>query len=131
MKKGAVAGAELLPETGRGGTHAANAAHLPPREHRPGAPEAMSTRRQALSLYRDCLRAARRFHWTNDKGEPWNEILKKNARREFEEARFETDPLLVTRMLVTGRDALQKIEEKFMAAEKKIFEKIASSKSRR
>eukprot|EP00968_Pinguiococcus_pyrenoidosus_P009626 scaffold748_cov251-Pinguiococcus_pyrenoidosus.AAC.16 len=91
----------------------------------------MGSRREALALYRDCLRAARRFHWANDKGEPWyggmgsvfgsdasppfpclrfsfllvpiscawcsphhvassrSDVLKKSARKEFEEARTE------------------------------------------
>lgn len=45
--------------------------------------------REAIQLYRDILRACRHFHWCNDKGEPWNEVLRKNARKEFEEARHE------------------------------------------
>ena len=81
--------------------------------------------REALSLYREILRHCRRFHWCNDKGEPWNKLLKDSARKEFEQARDEPvglrassksqattlapdaqDPLLVARMLVVGRQCL-------------------------
>mmetsp|Transcript_18893 Transcript_18893/g.57402 ORF Transcript_18893/g.57402 Transcript_18893/m.57402 type:complete len:92 (-) Transcript_18893:243-518(-) len=91
----------------------------------------MATRREALSLYRDCLRAAKRFHWANEKGEPWNEILRRSARQEFEEARFERDPLVITRMLVTGRESLRQLEDKFAAAERKIFDKVEGTRSRK
>lgn len=66
-----------------------------------------STRREALSLYRDILRATRFFTWMDERGELWRDRLRENARREFEEARFETDPEVVARLLVGGRDAVQ------------------------
>ena len=46
---------------------------------RPPSPE-------ALSLYRDCLRAARHFHWADQNGEPWNVVLRRSTRKEFEQA---------------------------------------------
>ena len=39
-------------------------------------------------------------------------ILQENARMEFEQARHESDPEMVSRMLVVGRDALNKAMEK-------------------
>ncbi|MEL6209733.1 MAG: SWIM zinc finger family protein, partial [Pseudomonadota bacterium] len=45
--------------------------------------------------------------------EPWNEVLRRNARKEFEEARYERDPLLVARMLVVGRQCLDDALRKF------------------
>lgn len=33
----------------------------------------------------------RRFNWANEDGEPWDKILRKTARAEFEEVRSETD----------------------------------------
>ena len=68
---------------------------------RPPSPE-------ALSLYRDCLRAARHFHWADQNGEPWNVVLRRSTRKEFEQARDEPDPLMVARMLVVGRECLDK-----------------------
>eukprot|EP00252_Welwitschia_mirabilis_P009700 TRINITY_DN2245_c0_g1_i1.p1 TRINITY_DN2245_c0_g1~~TRINITY_DN2245_c0_g1_i1.p1 ORF type:complete len:152 (+),score=3.89 TRINITY_DN2245_c0_g1_i1:117-572(+) len=75
-----------------------------------------STRREALSLYRDIMRATRFFIWPNEKGILWRDILRANARKEFEEARHETDPEILARLLVGGRDAVQKAID--MAVEK-------------
>lgn len=66
-----------------------------------------STRREALSLYRDILRATRFFIWPDSRGVLWRDILRENARKEFEEARFEKDPEIITRLLIGGRDAVQ------------------------
>ena len=45
--------------------------------------------REALRLYREILRTTRAFYWPNDKGEPWNVVLRRSARDEFEQAREE------------------------------------------
>ena len=75
-----------------------------------------TTRREVLSLYRDILRATRFFMWPDSRGVLWRDVLRENARREFEEARFETDPEIVTRLLIGGREAvhssLDKLAEK-------------------
>ncbi|XP_028784744.1 uncharacterized protein LOC114743656 [Neltuma alba] len=71
-----------------------------------------STRREALSLYRDILRATRFFVWPDSNGILWRDILRQNARKEFEEARFETDPEIVTRLLIGGREAVHSALEK-------------------
>ncbi|XP_054817984.1 uncharacterized protein LOC129317663 [Prosopis cineraria] len=71
-----------------------------------------STRREALSLYRDILRATRFFVWPDPNGVLWRDILRHNARKEFEEARFETDPEIVTRLLIGGREAVHSALEK-------------------
>ncbi|XP_052202603.1 uncharacterized protein LOC127808214 [Diospyros lotus] len=71
-----------------------------------------STRREVLSLYRDILRATRFFMWPDSRGVLWRDVLRENARREFEEARFETDPEIITRLLIGGRDAVQSALDK-------------------
>ncbi|XP_054812542.1 uncharacterized protein LOC129313449 [Prosopis cineraria] len=71
-----------------------------------------STRREALSLYHDILRATRFFMWPDSNGILWRDILRHNARKEFEEARFETDPEVVTRLLIGGREAVHSALEK-------------------
>ncbi|XP_074561313.1 uncharacterized protein LOC141817573 [Curcuma longa] len=81
-----------------------------------------SNRREALSLYRDIIRASRFFTWPDASGMPWREVLRQNARREFEEARFERDPEVVTRLLIGGRDAVQKALDKLVEASKKSIE---------
>mmetsp|Transcript_13506 Transcript_13506/g.15730 ORF Transcript_13506/g.15730 Transcript_13506/m.15730 type:complete len:97 (+) Transcript_13506:53-343(+) len=64
-----------------------------------------TSRKEALSLYREILRTTKVFHWCDENGRPWNIRLRKEARKEFDESREETDPLIIARMLVTGRDS--------------------------
>nr|ACU19620.1 unknown [Glycine max] len=76
-----------------------------------------STRREALCLYRDIFRATRFFIWPDSRGILWRDILRENARTEFEQSRFESDPEIVTRLLIGGRQALHsaidKLAEKY------------------
>ncbi|RZS24784.1 hypothetical protein BHM03_00057892 [Ensete ventricosum] len=60
------------------------------------------------------LGASRFFAWPDARGVPWREVLRENARREFEEARFERDPEVVTRLLIGGPDAVQKALDKLV-----------------
>ncbi|VEU40203.1 unnamed protein product [Pseudo-nitzschia multistriata] len=83
-----------------------------------------SHRREALSLYREILRTARAFHWCDEEGRPWNERLRREARREFEAARHETDPLVLARLLVTGRDCVQQVQNKFNEADRAARDRI-------
>jgi hypothetical protein len=39
-------------------------------------------------------------------------ILRENARKEFEQSQYETDPQTITRLILVGRDALTKTMEK-------------------
>lgn len=88
-------------------------------------------RREALSLYREILRTAKHFHWADEKsGRPWNQILRSEARREFEASRGETDPLIVARMLVTGRDCVQQIQNKFNDATTAAWKRIETDSAR-
>ncbi|PON55281.1 Complex 1 LYR protein [Parasponia andersonii] len=82
-----------------------------------------STRREALSLYRDILRATRFFMWPDSRGVLWRDVLRENARREFELARFETDPEIVTRLLIGGREAVQSAIDKLVEKQKQLVEK--------
>ena len=80
---------------------------------------------EALSLYREILRTAKAFHWVDEgTGEPWNSKLKREARKEFEASREETDPLIIARMMVTGRDCVHQIQIKFNDADKAAWERI-------
>jgi hypothetical protein len=47
-------------------------------------------RREALSLYRDILRASRHFTWKNEHGEVWGKVIAVSTRTEYEQARDET-----------------------------------------
>ncbi|XP_062085842.1 uncharacterized protein LOC133791947 [Humulus lupulus] len=90
-----------------------------------------STRREALSLYRDILRTTRFFMWSDSKGVLWRDVLRENARREFELARFETDPEIVTRLLIGGRDAVQSAIDKLVEKQKQLVEKERGGGDRR
>ncbi|OIW14807.1 hypothetical protein TanjilG_05428 [Lupinus angustifolius] len=82
-----------------------------------------STRREALSLYRDIIRASRFFTWPDSNGVLWRDLLRENARREFEEARFETDPEIVTRLVIGGREALESTIDKVVEKQKEQLQK--------
>lgn len=82
-----------------------------------------STRREALSLYRDIIRATRFFTWPDARGVLWRDVLRENARKEFEAARFEKDPEVVTRLLIGGRDAVQAAIDKLVEKQKQQIEK--------
>ena len=83
-----------------------------------------SHRAEALSLYREILRTAKHFHWCDEQGVPWNHRLKKQAREEFEASKEETDPLILARLLVTGRDCVQPIQQKFNDADQACWDRI-------
>ncbi|GLJ08553.1 hypothetical protein SUGI_0091210 [Cryptomeria japonica] len=82
-----------------------------------------STRREALALYREIFRATRFFVWSNEKGVLWRDILRANARQEFEDARYEKDPEIIARLLVGGRDAVHAAIDKAVEKYKGIVEK--------
>jgi hypothetical protein len=86
--------------------------------------QSSTSRKEALSLYREILRTTKAFHWCDEKGEPWNIRLRKEARKEFDLSREEIDPLIVARMLVTGRDCVQHIQQKFNDADRAAWERI-------
>ncbi|XP_068646547.1 uncharacterized protein [Aristolochia californica] len=89
-----------------------------------------SHRREALSLYRDILRVTRFFTWTDDRGVLWRDVLRQNARKEFEEARFETDPEVITKLLIGGRDAVQAALDKLVEKAKGMVENANKDQSR-
>jgi hypothetical protein len=53
-----------------------------------------------------------------------NEILMEPARKGFEVAMYETDPLIMARLLVTGRDCVQQIQNKFNEATSAAWSRI-------
>ena len=95
-----------------------------------GAITNAARRAEVLSLYRDCLRMARCFYWTDDKGQEWSELLKKSARDEFEQARYEKDPLIVTQLLVVGRDSLSQLQRRFTDTQQQMKDHMMKTKNR-
>ncbi|KAL3641032.1 hypothetical protein CASFOL_016000 [Castilleja foliolosa] len=90
-----------------------------------------STRREAMSLYRDIIRATRFFMWPDSRGVLWREVLRENARKEFDAARFEKDPEVITRLLIGGRDAVQAALDKLVEKQKQQIEKERNQSHRR
>ncbi|WZY76992.1 hypothetical protein YC2023_023376 [Brassica napus] len=82
-----------------------------------------STRREALSLYRDILRATRFYTWTDSRGVLWRDVLRENARKEFEAARFEADPEVITRLLIGGSDAVSSALDRLAEKQREMIEK--------
>ena len=84
---------------------------------------------ESIKLYRDICRATKHFTWRNEAGENWSDILRRNARKEFEEARFEKDPEIIARLLFVGRDCLNQTNDRLMTAMKAMQKNIDNSKS--
>ena len=84
---------------------------------------------ESLRLYRDILRASRVFTWPNEKGELWRDVLRSAARKEFEAASVERDPLIVAQLLLVGRDCLNQTQDKFNAAHAKMMQNIDNSRT--
>ncbi|KAL9186203.1 hypothetical protein ACHAXT_005441 [Thalassiosira profunda] len=90
-----------------------------------------ATHAEALSLYRDILRTAKAFHWCDDRGVPWRTKLRAEARKEFEASREEKDPLIIARLLVTGRECVEEVRRRFNDADRKCWERIQRDSSHR
>jgi hypothetical protein len=87
----------------------------------------LTTRREALSLYREVLRYSNLFVWKDEHGRLWRDVIRTSARQEFEAARHEPDPELINRMIVTGRDAVQRTVEGFLKRRARIIDEEAST----
>jgi hypothetical protein len=86
-----------------------------------------NTKAEGLRLYRDILRTCRTFWWKDQNGNIWADVLKRNARKEFELSRLEKDPVVIAQLLVVGRDCLNKTNEQLIRAKEK-FESDINNK---
>ena len=78
--------------------------HLPKSNRKPPNPE-------ILRLYREVMKFCQQFDWKNNQGLVWRDVLRKSARKEFEESKEEIDPVILYRMVVTTRDAMTQTKE--------------------
>jgi hypothetical protein len=88
------------------------------------------SRSESLRLYRDILRSCRAFVWRDQNGNLWSKVLKENARKEFEQARYEQDPLVIARLLFVGRDCLNKTNENAAKAKLSIQSNVESTRNK-
>ena len=79
---------------------------------------------EALRLYREILRTTRLFHFPNESGEMWSTALRAEARKEFEQARYEKDPETIARLMFVGWDCITQTKEKYAAKSKVIDDDI-------
>jgi len=91
----------------------------------------LTTRRESLSLYREILRYSNLFVWKDQHGRMWRDLLRESTRKEFEAARFEADPEIVNRLIITGRDAMHRTVEAFMQKRQQIIEEEDSARNLR
>ncbi|GIL44079.1 hypothetical protein Vafri_1639 [Volvox africanus] len=84
--------------------------------------QVLTTRREALSLYREILRYSNLFVWRDERGRLWRDVIRESARKEFEAARVELDPEIVNKLIITGRDCVQRTVESFAARAKALVE---------
>jgi Complex 1 protein (LYR family) len=90
----------------------------------------IQTRREVLALWRDVLRTSRAFYWSNDNGIPWCRVLRESARKEFEAAKKEKDPVIIMRLLVVGRQCVDETKRRFNAVEDVIKKRIDNTRIR-
>lgn len=89
---------------------------------------ARDARREALSLYRAVLRAARRFDFPSSAdGPPWSRVLAASVRADFEAARGVVDPAERMRLIVEGTDALMQLEARAAVAAARLAEAVDSA----
>ncbi|KAH0938577.1 hypothetical protein HID58_006038 [Brassica napus] len=63
------------------------------------------------------------YTWTDSRGVLWRDVLRENARKEFEAARFETDPEVITRLLIGGSDAVSSALDRLAEKQREMIEK--------
>jgi hypothetical protein len=73
----------------------------------------------------------RRFTWSNEDGEPWQQILRRTARAEFEQMRSESDAVKVGQFLITWRDCMRQIHHKINKAQLELMSKVEESRTDR
>lgn len=87
----------------------------------------LTTRREALHLYREILRYSNLFVWKDAQGRTWRDVLRQGARKEYEDARQERDPEILNKLIITGREAVQRTVEAFMKKRGSIIEDEANA----
>jgi len=75
------------------------------------------------------LKYTGRFYWNNDRGEPWKDILRKSARKEFDLSREEKDSFLVMKMMVTTRECMKEMDNKIIKTQDQLVKTVDSTRN--
>ena len=104
--------------------------HLSKASNTPGTPKqsVATTRKESLALYRDILRFSRFFTWTDNNGIQFRHLIRESARKEYEAARFEKDPHVINKLIVSGRDSLEKSLQNVIDKQREIVESQQSNR---
>lgn len=89
---------------------------------RASAHQVLTTRREAIHLYRQIMRYTALFDWPDDKGEQWRDKIRTSARAEFEAAKEERDPEILNRLIITSRAAVEQVMDRFLAKRQQLVE---------
>ena len=79
-------------------------------------------RKESLQLYREILKAAKHFTWADKDGKIWRDKLVASARKEFQDARYEKDPEIISRLLIGGRNALEQVTDRMAIKARKLID---------
>eukprot|EP00798_Chlamydomonas_sp_ICE-L_P024683 gene24683-10313_t len=88
---------------------------------RPEGPQLTTARKESLHLYREILRYSNLFVWKDKEGRPFREQIRTSTRKEFEDARYEPDPEIINRLIITGRDCVARTVESFQKRRQQII----------
>eukprot|EP01116_Phalansterium_solitarium_P014514 TRINITY_DN3221_c0_g1_i2.p3 TRINITY_DN3221_c0_g1~~TRINITY_DN3221_c0_g1_i2.p3 ORF type:complete len:106 (-),score=17.51 TRINITY_DN3221_c0_g1_i2:346-663(-) len=90
----------------------------------------VSPRLEALRLYRDVLRVVKVMNYPDEKGRLWSDVLRESTRQDFERNRFERDPEVIARLLVSGRGMLEQVQDKMFKKAEELMGPGESAKGR-
>lgn len=91
---------------------------------------------EALVLYRHILKFANLLTWTHKDGTQWSDIIRTSARSEFEAAKEEKDPVILAKLMLTSREALQSARDKvqikqYISAQHQFVQRVHESRTDR
>lgn len=84
---------------------------------------------EVIRLYREVYKYAGKFQWRNEKGELWQDIIRRSARKEFDLSKSETDPFLIMKMMVTTRECMSQLDHKLVEAQTAFVRTVEESKN--
>mmetsp|Transcript_998 Transcript_998/g.2315 ORF Transcript_998/g.2315 Transcript_998/m.2315 type:complete len:253 (+) Transcript_998:237-995(+) len=94
-------------------------------------PERDAVRIEALKLYRDAVRIAKTFTWEDHDGVVWRDKLMASVRKEYEQARHERDPEIITRLIIVGNQTLENVVDRMTARAQELAKQEMDAKDPR